>query len=773
MADLKDIKEKLDLREIVLQSHPEAKREGQALKLRCVSPSHKDDRPSLAVYERRYKCFACGLKGDVFDWLELEMQCSKSEAIKEAAKLAGVDLPGGSKRASVGCTLEEYAESKHLSADFLRGLGLQDVTHNYARAVRMPFYGADGQEVSTTQYRVRLDKVSGGDGRFQFKKGSKAVIYGQDRLSGEEVALVEGASDAHTLWYHGITACALPGCGQWKESRDARLFEQVQTIYAPIEPDAGGQILKRSLAASSIRTKVRLVTLPGFKDVSDMHVADEAGFKERWAAACASAMPLEVIQKEERAQELEEARREANDLLMDSRLFDRIREAIVAGGYAGEPGPALVAYVAMTSRLLQRPINLAFVAPAAAGKNRAVDAAVQLMPEEAVYQLSAGSPRALIYAEGSFEHVMVVLREADSISFAEDGPAASAIRAIVDDNHMRYAVVEQGSDGQQKTRTIDKPGPTGLITTSIKSVAHQLGTRVLEMPIPDTKEQTRLILDALAMRAEGEAPENVDLAPFIALQRYLALSDVRVVVPFARQLFRLISADQVRMRRDGQKLRAGIEAVALLYQCQRERDADGRIIATLDDYALARELLVPAFEIIQADGLTPAVREAVEKIGEEEKCVSIATLEARLNLGGTATRYRVKRALAEGWLVDDEDRDRRGRAAKLRRGQPLPEATSSLPEVETLRAALADARLDSPSTSSDSASIFAVQTPNTEANRQSASAFRGEDAHTFAIGPTEVPPPICRGCDQPATTHIVGFRWECEPCHADVWSVEA
>jgi hypothetical protein len=94
------------------------------------------------------------IRQSAFDWLELEMQCSKSDAIKEAAKLAGLDLPRVSKHASGGCTLEEYSASKHLPMDFLRGLGLQDVTHNYARAVRIPFYGADGQEVST-QYRVQ------------------------------------------------------------------------------------------------------------------------------------------------------------------------------------------------------------------------------------------------------------------------------------------------------------------------------------------------------------------------------------------------------------------------------------------------------------------------------------------------------------------------------------------------------------------------------------------------------------------------------------------
>src|SRR5206468_614762 len=101
-------------------------------------------------------------------------------------------------------------------------------------------------------------------------------------------------------------------------------------------------------------------------------------------------------------------------------------------GYAGDVTPAKQAYVAMTSRLLERPQNLAFVAPSAAGKNRAIDAALELFPEEAYYVEKAGSGRALIYSDADFQHRVVVVSEVDSIP--EDGPAASAIRSIAADN---------------------------------------------------------------------------------------------------------------------------------------------------------------------------------------------------------------------------------------------------------------------------------------------------------------------------------------------------
>jgi hypothetical protein len=788
------IKRSLDLRTIALQSHPEAKRQGKSLRLRCISPTHNDEHPSLFVNERTFKCFACDFKGDVFDWLEVETKCSKSEALKKAANLAHIDLPS-SHSSPGGCTLADYATAKRLPEAFLQSMGLKDISYNNSPAIRIPFYGPDGREIST-QYRVRLNKVPGGDGRFLFKKGAKAAIYGQDRPFGEQVVLVEGVSDVLTLRYHGIAACGLPGASQWKEERDAPLFENVQKIFVVLEPDTGGETLKRHLSGSSVRAKVHLVTLPNFKDVSAMHIADEAHFKECFAAASQSAVALEETLHVQETRAREEAYEVAKELLHDPRLFEKIEDAIRAGGYAGDLTPPLMAYLAITSRVLPRPINLSFVAPSAAGKNKAVDDAVRLMPPEAVYQLSAGSPRALIYESQSFQHVMVVLREADSISFAEDGPASSAIRAIVDDNQMRYAVVEKDSDGRQRTRTIEKAGPTGLITTGIKSVAHQLGTRVLEMPIPDNEEQTRRILDEVAKRATGRVSKEIDRAPFHALQRFVALSEVSVVVPFAEQLLGLIPAEVVRMRRDAEKLISGIQAVALLYQCQRQRDAEGRLIATLEDYGVARELLAPAFEIIQAEGLTPAVREAVLEIGEDETGVTVAELSRRLGLSQTATRNRVKGAMAGGWLTDEEERDRRGRSARLRRGQPLPEARSPLPDVTSLRHAITASQFLPSADPSDAAPVFGNDPPMGASNRQIANTFPGTEAsvsrgdsyeqtpplRTVAneaseaaeplIPPESVASPFCRRCGGSDTTYVIGFLWKCESCGADVWTQE-
>ena len=146
----------------------------------------------------------------------------------------------------------------------------------------------------------------------------------------------------------------------------------------------------------------------------------------------------------------------------------------------------------------------------------------------------------------------------------------------------------------------------------------------------------------------------------------------------------LLPAGAVRMRRDVRQLLTCIQTVALLHQVQRERTAEGWIVATIDDYAIAHGLLSAVFDTVAAEGVTPAIRATVDAVQEDEE-VSAAVLATRLNLAKSTVSWRVQRALKGGWLVNNETR--RGAAMKLSRGVPLPEEASALPSPDTLRQA--------------------------------------------------------------------------------------
>lgn len=383
-----------------------------------------------------------------------------------------------------------------------------------------------------------------------------------------------------------------------------------------------------------------------------------------------------------RKKEAAEQYKFAESLLKDPNLFNRIGETIHALGYAGDVKPAQLLYLTVTSRLLERPQNTHVSAQSATGKTYTVDTVLETFPSEEIYVLKAGSSRALVYADEDFEHRIIYVAEADSIP--EDGPAAAAVRALAADNYMSYDVVERDEEtGRFSVRHIVKPGPTGLITTSTRSLRQQMSTRMLEINLSDSEEQTRAILQAHAKLVRAEAAPTVELEPFLAMQRWLTLAGNRkVVVPFAGILADLLpdqAARSIRMRRDFRQLLTCIQSAALLYQVQRDTTAEGAIIATIEDYTIARDLLEPIFTAIVSEGVTEAVRETVRTIQEGEE-VSQAELCRRLGLSKSTVSWRVKRALYGGWLVNKEER--KGYAARLSLGTPLPEEIPALPLPE-------------------------------------------------------------------------------------------
>ena len=107
-------------------------------------------------------------------------------------------------------TVQRYAARKQLPEAFLRTLDLTEIRYLGGPALRIPYFGRDGNEVAV-RIRLCLDKDSDRDRRFAWRKGDKPRLYGLWRLGAPEyVVLVEGESDCHTLWFHDIPALGIP-----------------------------------------------------------------------------------------------------------------------------------------------------------------------------------------------------------------------------------------------------------------------------------------------------------------------------------------------------------------------------------------------------------------------------------------------------------------------------------------------------------------------------------------------------------------------------------
>lgn len=108
--------------------------------------------------------------------------------------------------------------------------------------------------------------------------------------------------------------------------------------------------------------------------------------------------------------------------------------------------------------------------------------------------------------------------------------ATYLMRSLLSEGRVRFETVERTSEGM-KPRLIEREGPTGLIVTSTAVKLHpENETRLLSLTVPDTQEQTRAVMTALAEEAGKAVP---DLEVWHALQVWLESAEHRVSVVYA------------------------------------------------------------------------------------------------------------------------------------------------------------------------------------------------------------------------------------------------
>ena len=674
------------------------RRSGDSWTAKC--PCHDDRHNSLSIChtDDRWllKCHAGCATDDVVKALGLELRDLFADTnnncpaippnrrahvhtnTKGLAKARTSGKPPALTVVSSQISLAEYAKAKALPIEFLLDLGLRDRKRDGKPAIVIPYLGTDSQVVAT-RYRIAMR----GD-RFRWRSGAKPQLYGlwrlEDARNAGYIVIVEGESDCHTAWYHKIPAVGLPGAANWRDERDARHLDGIDKVYVVVEPDTGGLAVLKWLSMSVIKDRVHLVELGEHKDLADLHLAAGHRFEEVWQKAVAAAMPFTEIDARSAEAAHKRAAEACGHLIEDRDILSKFSKAVAAAGVVGETKSAKLIYLALTSRFFSRPISVVLKGPSSAGKSYTTERVLDFFPEDAFYSLTAMSDRALAYSDEPLEHRFIVIFEAAGL---ESDFATYLLRSLLSEGCVRYETVEKTSEGM-RPRLIERKGPTGCLLTTTAAMLHaENETRMLSVNVSDSRQQTRVILDRLAEEAEID----VNLEPWRALQTWLNGANHRVTIPYAKELAALVPEIAVRLRRDFHHVLTLIRAHALLHQASRDADEKGRIVASLDDYAAAYDLVADIIaEGVEAT-VRPEVRQTVEAVrnllanGHDSVTVKQAAENLRLDASTASRRVAVARSL--GYLKNDETRRRM--PAKLVIGDKMPADIEVLPHPDRLR----------------------------------------------------------------------------------------
>ncbi|MFH0810590.1 MAG: hypothetical protein V2A77_09020, partial [Pseudomonadota bacterium] len=379
--------------------------------------------------------------------------------------------------------------------------------------------------------------------------------------------------------------------------------------------------------------------------------------------------------------ERQAARKKAGELLTCPDILSRVVEAVHALGVAGEERAIKLIYLAVTSRRLERPVSLAIKAQSSAGKSYTMHSTLKLFPETAFFALTGASEKALLYTDEPFAHRHIVLMEAEALS---EGFGAMIVRSLLSEGRLVYDTVEKDAAGRLGGRRIEKEGPTGLLLTTTKAAIHaENETRLLSLSVTDDPDQTARILLRQAEEADDPGSQTgLDLVPWHALQRYLELTPCVVRVTYAPDLAKRCGVDAVRMRRDFPQVLSLISAHALLHQGTREKDEQGRIVATPADYTAVHAMVADLVAEGTGAAASPAVRAVVGVVTRlckenEGKPVTVSEVAKATRLHKDTARARIKSAIKRGWLADQ--RIHKNKASELIPGESMPDGAAVLP----------------------------------------------------------------------------------------------
>ena len=645
-------------------------------KATVLCPAHEDRNPSLSVSQGNdgrvlVKCHAGCENEQVVTALGLGM----SDLFADRGGIGYTPVPGATAPPA-GLTVEAYAKAKGLPVEFLRSVGVGEMYYSGAPAVSFSYRAEDGEE-SAAKFRLDME------GDFRWRHGDKPHLYGLDRLdlAVDYVILVEGESDTQTLWYRGYNALGVPGAGGWREQRDASVVEGFATVYLIREPDSGGDLLVESLAESKIADQIRVVSLAPFKDPSEMWLDSPEEFDGRLRKALDAARPIgEVVDATEEV-DREGLWEKCRDIATSGRILDLFVAAAEKAGVVGERTILILLYLAITSRLLARPVSVAVAGVSAGGKSYLVETTLRFFPDEAYLAFTTMSEMALVYLDDDLRHRFVVLYEVGGLRSVE-GVKTYMVRSLLSEGHLKHSTVENVG-GEFRTRTVEKEGPTGLlVTTTATHLDAELETRMLTATVTDSPAQTRSVIRRLAQ----ESIKEPDADEWHSFQAWLALGPTTVTIPYASQIAEAIPAVAVRLRRDFTTVLTLIKAHALLHQETRRRDSSGGVVATIEDYRVVWELLEPLISVGVEATVSPEIRETVAAVArlkaeDSGRQIDYKQLGEALNLEKSTARRRAIKAIELGFLINKANK---GRPADLHLGDPLPDDLSVLPDPDLL-----------------------------------------------------------------------------------------
>jgi DNA primase len=280
----------------------------------------------------------------------------------------------------------------------------------------------------------------------------------------------------------------------------------------------------------------------------------------------------------------------------------------------GEQTNAMLLYLAMTSRLLKKPLQILLQAESGTGKSYLLEQVGKLMPVSEITYVTSLSSQVMFYYKDKLKHKILVIEDFDGL----DASGVYAVREIQSKGELNKVISAKNSEGEITTIDYHVQGPIMVATASTKPIYQDNANRCLILNLDNSTEQTERILKHQRQRATTGNHSDEEISKLIEKHRVIQrmLKPYKVVIPFAESIHLPVNINNPR--RTLQMLLTTVEVITLFNQYQRQvknENGEEYLIATPQDLELAMELLKDSI-LNKVDELTGATRAFLERLKE-------------------------------------------------------------------------------------------------------------------------------------------------------------
>jgi energy-coupling factor transporter ATP-binding protein EcfA2 len=329
--------------------------------------------------------------------------------------------------------------------------------------------------------------------------------------------------------------------------------------------------------------------------------------------------------------------KEAEKLLMNPRLFDEMVGHFNQSYLGREKEKKLLYLITLFTKLNQSTLMI-ITGETSSGKSSLIETVTGAIPEEEKMPFTATSERFFLYLNKPIHNKVLIIYEIEGIG------GLNFLKTFISEGRAHLGSVIKTREGLKPIEIKkDTRGLVCITTTTRTIIDEEISNRGFILNIETPPEMIKEII----LRKQELKPPDFRILKLI----YKLLKPVDVVIPFLNRLADLFPHNEPRRMRDFDKIVNLVKAHALLYQYQRERTSDGRIIATTEDYKAIynlADIIIPAFS-----GLTDRQRRFLAWL-KPSKTTSQVNAFCRSRGIPRSTYYYWLRKLIDCGLVDKE-----------------------------------------------------------------------------------------------------------------------